>query len=129
MKNNGLGTSMHCHRAKKTRLLVLEGEILLRSMNEEHRLSVNEEIIIDRAVFHSLRAMTSPCIIAEIESPSNKPDAVRWKDYWGREREEYEALCDLVPAEQLLCAYKTTPDLRDHITAVSQESVALFNSL
>lgn len=128
MKNNGVGTSLHCHRFKKTRLAVLEGELTLRTVSQEMKLSRNKEIIIDQAAFHSLTALTDPCVVVEIESPSNKPDAIRWKDIWGRERQEYEAQCELVHTEYLSCPYKTDPNLNRHIMAIVLETQRLFDS-
>lgn len=122
MKNNGVGTSLHCHRFKETRLAVLEGELILSTTDQEIKLSSGQEVIIDRAVFHSLTAVTDPCVVVEIESPSDKPDAIRWKDIWGRERQEYEAQCELVHTEHLSCPYKTDPKLKDHVMAIVLET-------
>lgn len=128
MKNNGQGTSLHCHRNKKTRLIVLEGEVTLKTINQEFTLSDNQEAIIDCGTFHALTALSDPCVIVEVESPSNKPDAVRWKDLWGRERQEYEAQCDLVHTDSLLCPYKTIQDLNNHVADLARETLIFIDS-
>ncbi len=123
MKNNGAGTSLHCHRTKKTRIIVLEGEVLVKTIHKEMRLPENNEVIIDQETFHSLVALSENTILVEIESPSNKPDAVRWKDHWGRDRQEYESQCELVELDKLSCPYKTEEDLREHIVNLGNETV------
>jgi len=128
MKNNGLGTSLHCHRNKQTRLTVLDGEVTVSTINQELSLSRNQEALIDQAAFHSLTAITDPCVVVEIESPSNKPDAIRWKDIWGRERQEYEAQCELVHIGQLSCPYKTDAILKDQVTTIVHETIRIFGS-
>ena len=128
MRNNGLGTSLHCHRNKKTRLIVLEGEVILKTVSQEFTLSVNQEAVIDCAAFHSLIALSDPCVVVEVESPSNKPDSIRWKDLWGRERQEYEAQCELVRTDDLPCPYKTDRKLNDQVVALAQETKSIFDS-
>jgi hypothetical protein len=128
MNNNGTGTSLHCHRSKKTRIVVLEGEILLKTIHQNLKLPKKSEAVIDQATFHSLEALSDNTILVEIESPSNKPDAVRWKDHWGRDRQEYEAQCDLVNTANLDCPYKNDLSLRDQIISLTVDSGAIFNS-
>jgi hypothetical protein len=124
--NNGSGTSLHCHRAKKTRIAVLAGEILLRSIHEEFKISQETQVIIDSGTFHSLSALSSVTIVSEIETPSNNTYAVRWKDQWSRDRQDYESLCSLVKSSSIDCPYKTDHNLKGQIDRLILESNDLF---
>jgi len=127
LKNNGVSTSMHCHRNKKTRIVVLNGSILLQTLQKELRLSGRVEAVIDKAAFHSIIAISSDCIITEIESPSFKPDAVRWKDKWDRELQEYESKCKLIKTHRLPCPYRTDSSAYQEIVKLTMETGYIFN--
>lgn len=127
LENNSSSTSMHCHRNKKTRIVVLNGSILLQTLQKELRLSERGEALIDKATFHSIRALSNGCIITEIESPSFKPDAVRWKDKWGRELKEYESKCKLIKTHRLPCPYRTDSSAYQEIVRLAKETGYIFN--
>lgn len=105
MENNGLGTSVHCHRDKKTFISVISGSIFVKTLDDSFRLDEGESVFIDKAVFHSMGALVDDTVLTEIESPSFKPDAVRYIDFWGREREEYESHCQIRSIDKVSCPY------------------------
>jgi len=87
----GHGTSMHCHPTKKTSLLVVWGEVISSNLEGWIKRKHGEGLIIDEAVFHSTKAVSSDgAIVMEIESPPNKRDLVRLKDEYGRKDFGYE---------------------------------------
>jgi len=102
---NGTGTSIHCHRTKITLIHVLKGKIWVKTLHETFNLSEGDEMWIDRATFHAMGALEDGTVLTEIESPSFKPDAIRYKDTWGRERQEYESKCELVDSKKMHCPY------------------------
>lgn len=104
---NGEGTSIHCHRNKKTLIHVLRGEIWVKTLNGDFTLSEGEAMFIDESTFHAMGALKDGTVLTEIESPSFKPDAIRWKDRWGRERQEYESKCKLTTKYKMYCPYAT----------------------
>lgn len=109
MKNNGTGTSIHCHRNKITLIHVISGEILVQTLHGKFTLESGDEMWIDKATFHAMRATAEDTVLTEIESPSFKPDAIRLKDRWGRERQEYESQCKLVDVQYLENPEKDCP--------------------
>ena len=104
-KNNGTGTSMHCHKNKKTLLTVISGKMWFKTLYEDFIANTDDYIYIDKATFHSMGALVDGTVMSEIESPSFKPDAIRYKDLWGRERQEYESKCELKSIDNLNCPY------------------------
>jgi mannose-6-phosphate isomerase-like protein (cupin superfamily) len=107
MKNNGTGTSLHCHHHKKTFIHVLSGSIWVDTLTKHFTLKAGESMWIDAATFHAMGALVNDTILTEIESPSYKPDAIRYKDKWGREYQEYESQCELIDVHKMYCPYKT----------------------
>jgi mannose-6-phosphate isomerase-like protein (cupin superfamily) len=123
MSNNGTGTSMHCHKNKKTLIYVIEGVIWVKTLHSVFTLEVGEGMWIDKATFHAMGALEDGTILTEIESPSFKPDAIRYADTWGREGQEYESKCDLVSTGQLDCPYKTNEQNRRALKALMQKAM------
>jgi quercetin dioxygenase-like cupin family protein len=98
--NQGNKTSMHCHPNKKTSLVVLKGEGLFSTHNEEYIIKEGEGVLIDSGVFHSTKALSDGgIIILEIETPPNKTDLYRFDDAYGREFSGYEGAESYVPIE------------------------------
>jgi mannose-6-phosphate isomerase-like protein (cupin superfamily) len=89
-------TSMHCHPAKKTSLVLLSGEALLNTFLRRYQLSGPDAVIIDRGVFHSTKSLSSDGIdLLEVETPPRKTDLVRLSDEYGRQHSGYEGLSDM----------------------------------
>jgi len=85
------GTSMHCHLNKRTNLIVLSGEAICSTLNEENLVKEGDMLILDKGVFHSTKAISEDgCLVMEIETPPEKTDLVRLKDTYGRELKGYE---------------------------------------
>jgi len=93
---NGHSTSMHCHPLKKTSLIILSGKALCNTFEHRYYLEGIGAIILDKAVFHSTKALSSNGInVLEVESPPNKTDLVRLEDEYGRESCGYEGLTEM----------------------------------
>ena len=89
-------TSMHCHPLKKTALSILKGEALCSGF--ENRLSMfsGNGLMIEKGAFHATKALTGGGVqLMEMETPPNKTDLVRMKDFYGRERRGYENLSEM----------------------------------
>jgi mannose-6-phosphate isomerase-like protein (cupin superfamily) len=127
MKNNGTGTSIHCHRTKITLITVIKGKIWVKTLKEKFILSAGDEMWIDRATFHAMGALEDNTILTEIESPSFKPDAIRLKDRWGRERQEYEAQCKLSHIYKMDCSYRTHKRKNDLIKDLVRRARVRWN--
>ncbi len=88
---NGFQTSVHCHSNKKTSLVVLSGEALCTTLNQEIRLGIGDGLSFDKGVFHSTKSVSNEgSIVLETETPVNKKDLVRLEDKYGRENKGYE---------------------------------------
>ncbi len=84
-------TSMHCHRKKRTSLIVLSGQVVTSCLETRHRLGPVDGIIIEESTFHTTRAVSSVgAVVIEIESPVDKSDLVRLNDSYGRKGAGYE---------------------------------------
>ena len=92
-------TSLHCHRRKKTSLLVLRGSALCNTLGHRHYVNAMDALVIDPGVFHSTKALSKDGVdVIEIESPPDKTDLVRLNDQYGREGLGYEGLTEMVPS-------------------------------
>jgi len=87
---NNKQTSFHCHTKKHTSLIVLKGEIIIYFMRGHKKLNAIDKINIFRSRFHSTKALTDDVFLLEVETPIDKNDLVRLKDYYGRENLGYE---------------------------------------
>lgn len=84
-------TSMHCHKNKKTSLVLLSGRALFSTLGLKKRISAGDSFIIDKGVFHRTKSLSEEGIyVMEVESPINKRDLIRLKDDYGRENKGYE---------------------------------------
>lgn len=93
-------TSTHCHPNKKTGLVLLEGEAMFKTLNQDTKLGPLDSVILEPGVFHSTQAISEEGIhLLEIETPPDKYDLVRLEDKYGRERRGYEGLDDMIPNE------------------------------
>ncbi len=88
-------TSMHCHPNKKTSLLVLDGKILLKTLNQNFELNYGKCAVIDKKKFHQSYAKYNDVILMEVETPNNKNDLVRLKDSYGRSNLGYESISNM----------------------------------
>lgn len=86
------GTSMHCHPRKRTSLIVLQGEVITSTLENEYPLKEGEMVLYEKGVFHSTKATSKKgALIMELESPPKKTDLARLKDKYGREGKGYES--------------------------------------
>jgi len=86
----GFQTSMHCHPNKKTSLLLILGEAVCSTLNEQINLKEKNGLILDKGVFHKTEAISENGIfVMEIETPTNKTDLFRLKDKYKRELKAY----------------------------------------
>jgi hypothetical protein len=83
-------TSFHCHTKKHTSLIVLSGKVIISFMRGFKKLSAIDKINIFRSRFHSTKAITNNVYLLEVETPIDKNDLVRLKDFYGRENLGYE---------------------------------------
>jgi mannose-6-phosphate isomerase-like protein (cupin superfamily) len=92
----GHSTSMHCHRQKKTSLILLSGKALCNTFEHRNYLDCLDAIILDSGVFHSTKALSPKGIdVIEIETPPNKTDLVRLNDEYGRASSGYEGITEM----------------------------------
>tara|TARA_R100000951_G_scaffold116779_2_gene130718 strand:- start:1037 stop:1708 length:672 start_codon:yes stop_codon:yes gene_type:complete len=97
----GESTSMHCHPKKTTGLANLNGKVVVSFLNNENRLEPIKKIMIRKGLFHSTRAISpNGADIFEIETPVDKHDLVRLKDFYGREGKPYEDSSHDYPKEE-----------------------------
>lgn len=84
-------TSMHCHLNKKTALLVLSGQVICSTLENNFNLKEKDGLVFDKKVFHSTKAISDKeAVIMEIEAPPQKTDLIRLSDNYGRELKGYE---------------------------------------
>lgn len=93
---NGQSTSMHCHRNKKTSLILLSGNAMNNTFAKRRYLMAGDAVIIEKGVFHSTKALSDNGIsLLEIEAPPNKTDLMRLEDHYGREVSGYEGISEM----------------------------------
>mgnify|MGYP001818725156 CR=1 FL=1 len=91
----GQQTSMHCHPKKNTSLIVLGGEAICKTLDNDFSLTTGQGIYIGKNVFHqSINSATEQLVMMEIESPVDKFDLVRLEDGYGRISCGYESAED-----------------------------------
>jgi quercetin dioxygenase-like cupin family protein len=94
---NGKGTSMHCHAKKSTIVHVVSGLLHLRTLANSKICVPGTMIVIEKGVFHAMAALADDTRVIELESPSEKTDAIRLFDpRWNREFMPYEHGCLVV---------------------------------
>ena len=98
-------TSMHCHRHKKTSLVVLSGKAKFYNVNGSVDLEEFDGAVIEKGVYHSTEAFNPLPVnpqsengiwVMEIESPPLKTDLVRKDDQYGRAGHSYEGADNIV---------------------------------
>jgi len=89
-------TSMHCHATKQTIIHIISGSIVLKLLNNMKIMEAGDSFILDKQVFHAMRARSTGAVLLEIESPSYKPDAIRFADPKDRVDKPYESKCKWV---------------------------------
>lgn len=89
-------TSMHCHRNKKTSLVLLSGKAMNNTLDHRRYLKGGDAVILEKGVFHSTKALSKEGIdLLEIESPPIKTDLLRLQDKYGREYYGYEGIGEM----------------------------------
>ena len=87
-------TSLHCHPTKKTGFIVLSGRALIQLglwKSSSKIYNAPSKLMIRTGLFHSIKAISKKGLVAlEFETPANKNDLVRFKDFYGREKKPYE---------------------------------------
>lgn len=83
-------TSLHCHPAKTTVLVVNAGVAYVSTLAERHCVRAGDVVVIEPGVFHRTQT-EGGCVLTEIECPPDKQDLVRLEDLYGREGQPYEA--------------------------------------
>jgi len=85
-------TSMHCHKSKKTSLILLEGEANVYTLNDTLKLKSGNIVTIDQGAFHRTSSeYDQDILVMEIETPTNKNDIIRLKDEYNRSNSGYES--------------------------------------
>lgn len=87
-------TSLHCHSKKKTGFVLLSGKASIQLGLWKNNFKIYKapsKLMIRNRLFHSIKCLSKKGIsLIEIETPSEKKDLVRFKDYYGREKKPYE---------------------------------------
>ncbi len=87
----GCQTSVHCHRDKKTSILVLSGEAVCSTLTEDIERQPGQGVVLEKGVFHRTKSISADgTLVMEIETPANKRDLIRFQDDYGREKLGYE---------------------------------------
>ena len=87
----GQSTSLHCHAKKRTSLIVLDGIIQCRTLDDKYQLNTLESVVLEPCVFHASMALSEEGVfLMEIETPPMKGDLVRMQDAYGRQNSGYE---------------------------------------
>lgn len=98
-------TSMHCHPAKRTGLILLSGKAKFHHVDKAIDLESLDSVVIEKGVFHCTEAFNplpmnpqseNGIWVMEIESPPLKTDLVRMQDAYGRAGTSYEGKEHLV---------------------------------
>jgi len=88
---SGRSTSLHCHPKKRTVLIVLEGEVVIESIDIKELHSAGSVIEIEAGAFHRTSNVSgSDAFVLEFETPNDKFDLLRLKDDYGRVGSGYE---------------------------------------
>ena len=93
-------TSLHCHPKKKTGFIVLSGKALIQLglwKSSSKIYTSPSKLMIRTGLFHSIKAISKKGLVAlEFETPVNKNDLVRFKDFYGREKKPYEGKNNII---------------------------------
>jgi hypothetical protein len=107
----GEKTSMHCHPAKTTGLVLLQGDAELSFIADKKIISAPEKQMLRRGLFHSTKAISEGGIfMLEVETPKDKNDLVRLDDEYGRADTGYESSEHEV-IKNINCLWFSEPDL------------------
>jgi len=94
----GASTSLHCHPDKKTGLIILTGEAMVRFLSDDIPMHPFSKTLIREGVFHSTTALSPEGVtLLEIETPTDKDNLVRMEDKYGRKGTHYESIEQCVP--------------------------------
>jgi hypothetical protein len=88
----GHETSMHCHRTKRTSLVVLDGRVRCSTLLASCERGAREGVLLHEGVFHQTRGLSERgALVMEVETPPDKHDLVRLSDRYGRVGAAYAA--------------------------------------
>jgi mannose-6-phosphate isomerase-like protein (cupin superfamily) len=91
------GTSLHCHSHKTTVFHIVSGSIEMQFLDKPSKiLKEGDTITLKAKVFHATVAREEGACLIEIESPSDKNDAIRYKDLRGRVGKRYDNKCSVM---------------------------------
>lgn len=83
-------TSLHCHNYKKTILFPLSGELIVSSFLKNYKIK-KKPIIINKKTFHqTFNYSNKSKYLIEIETPNLKNDIIRFRDNYGRIRNDFK---------------------------------------
>jgi mannose-6-phosphate isomerase-like protein (cupin superfamily) len=87
-------TSLHCHPSKNTGFIILEGNTKVQLGIYKKNVKIFKplkRLVLRKGLYHSLEAKTKEGLYAlEFEFPANESDLLRFEDYYGREKKDYE---------------------------------------
>jgi hypothetical protein len=87
----GYETSMHCHRKKRTSLVVLGGRVRCSTLRTSCEKQIGGGLALEEGVFHQTRCLSEgEAFVMEVETPPDKHDLVRLCDRYGRAGTGYE---------------------------------------
>jgi mannose-6-phosphate isomerase-like protein (cupin superfamily) len=94
---NGEETSMHVHTEKDTPMILAQGKLKVKTLDNEYNVNVGEIIIINRKIYHQLCSYSDDTILIEFEMFNpNKNDLIRYKDKYGRKNLSYESKTNIL---------------------------------
>ena len=83
-------TSLHCHIYKKTILIPLSEELIVSSFLKKYKI-IKKPIIINKKTFHqTFNHSNKSKYLIEIETPNLKNDIIRFRDNYGRIRNDFK---------------------------------------
>ena len=94
--NNNSSTSLHCHETKDTPMLLLQGKIKIKTLDDIISVNIGDICIINKKTFHSLISYDNNTILMELEIKPNKCDLFRYKDNYKRENSGYEDISKML---------------------------------
>jgi len=88
---NGEETSFHAHSEKDTPMILAQGVLKIKTVDNEYTVNVGEIVILNRRIFHKLCSYGDTILLEfEMMNP-NKNDLIRYKDKYNREDKKYES--------------------------------------
>jgi len=89
---NGEETSFHTHSEKDTPMILAQGKLTIKTVEDEYIVNIGEIIILNRQIFHKLCSYDDNTVVLEFEMINpNKNDLIRFQDKYNREKKQYES--------------------------------------